>query len=1066
MSEGQRDPLYQALLPGRATVEGSRAGSRQRAKREDAVARENEARGRAAGTLAALQDLGRDNLTERLLENHLYQEGGGTSSTSTAGGSSVTRDLIDIHRSRPLPGGPDCRDGALVRLVGESKVKQYFPWKLPRKGAKTGSSVPLRGEMWPARVVDVDLPPDGNIPVWIGKLSRRVRVTLERYEEVMLNPRVSQERRDHPITPYHDPEFQREGQALALACRMWRSGMLAETKEVEEEISLFTVVKKVEQPSGRIVLRLIVDARHGNQAWREPPWTPMAGPGALGGISFRKGVRKGGRFDAACGDLPDFFYTLELPADFVKYFVLKDVTTAEVRAALEREGYKGVLPDVLKGDRLGLRVVPMGWSWAVWIAQNCLLGVITSCLPEASHERVLVQGTRAPLVDLEEDMDWVAWAYVDDFGVLGLLPDGLPPEKGVVRVLYYRIRAKFVEMGFRVHKEEKGSTITALGLRIGHLDAALPGRISATAPPRSEKDEQGELPREERILLRPPDARLADMVYGTEELISMDSVPVAWVHSVLGIWTYYMLLRRAALSVFRSIYRYVEDYHPEQVIVTPLDVKLELAGARHLAKLLEMDLTLGISLEMILGDASPWGGAVGCGIGTEEEVEAEYRWMSKGGFYTVREADLVMANTLDDWVAAEDDSSALISTSADGLTVRILVLLWSDHRRLGFRWWLSEIAEKANILVHAEILDLCEDDPEDLADPLVAGRRKSEILLGRWDAVIGQLPGSTWSPAAWAGREGRGPRGPVPLRSTSEPWGISTLPIKEKKRVKRANQVLENFLLLMRQAKLAGVPFGFLHPRRVFMSAAATFWATETWQDFEVDTGVAVADLDLCMWESAARQPMRLVGSGWDVPSLRKCCTHEEGHRGRLGASTEGYLTQQSHDLPSLFCKELATKILQGALARPDAGECLPPMLDAVAGAGEAIPGLRLRAPPMDDIWDDIKRWRELYRWAWKQSGEPSNTLESRVVVSALRHIVRAQRGHARRVVVLTDNLCALAVFARGRSSKPPLAGLARGAAAIILAFRLAVAFRWTQSRRNHLDGPSRNHKLGYYDGG
>ena len=78
--------------------------------------------------------------------------------------------------------------------------------------------------------------------------------------------------------------------------------------------------------------------------------------------------------------------------------------------------------------------------------------------------------------------------------------------------------------------------------------------------------------------------------------------------------------------------------------------------------------------------------------------------------------------------------------------------------------------------------------------------------------------------------------------------------------------------------------------------------------------------------------------------------------------------------------------------------------------------------------------------------------LESRVVVSGLRHLGRAKASRGCRIVFATDNLTALAVFSRGRSSRPPLAELARMAAALILANGWTVIFRWVESRRNHSD--------------
>ena len=78
-------------------------------------------------------------------------------------------------------------------------------------------------------------------------------------------------------------------------------------------MDFFTVVKKAlydERDANEVVkilLRLIIDNRRGNQTWRTPPWTAMAGPGALSSLSFRKGIEEGAVFDGSCGDLPHFF---------------------------------------------------------------------------------------------------------------------------------------------------------------------------------------------------------------------------------------------------------------------------------------------------------------------------------------------------------------------------------------------------------------------------------------------------------------------------------------------------------------------------------------------------------------------------------------------------------------------------------------------------------------------------------------------------------------------------------------------------------------------------------------
>jgi hypothetical protein len=157
--------------------------------------------------------------------------------------------------------------------------------------------------------------------------------------------------------------------------------------------------------------------------------------------------------------------------------------------------------------------------------------------------------------------------------------------------------------------------------------------------------------------------------------------------------------------------------------------------------------------------------------------------------------------------------------------------------------------------------------------------------------------------------------------------------------------------------------------------------------------------------------------------------------------------------------------MVNGVMSLPDPGHLVPPTLGTPVSSGAAQVGDRLRAPSIGASWDSLENWRELYRWRWQQPGEPSNTLESRVVVSGLRHLGRSRSEHGKRIVFVTDNLCALAIFARGRSSRSPLSHLARVAAALIIACGWTVIFRWVESHRNHSDGPSRMKPLGYYSG-
>jgi hypothetical protein len=110
-----------------------------------------------------------------------------------------------------------------------------------------------------------------------------------------------------------------------------------------------------------------------------------------------------------------------------------------------------------------------------------------------------------------------------------------------VRILYYRVRAKFVEMGFAVHKEEVGPCITALGLRIGQLDAETKSKGAYG-------DE--DVPTTMRVLLRPTEEKRAVMVQGTSALLRQGKAPIAWMMTVQAIWTYHMLINRPLQSIW------------------------------------------------------------------------------------------------------------------------------------------------------------------------------------------------------------------------------------------------------------------------------------------------------------------------------------------------------------------------------------------------------------------------------------------------------------------------------------------------------------------------------------
>ena len=128
-----------------------------------------------------------------------------------------------------------------------------------------------------------------------------------------------------------------------------------------------------------------------------------------------------------------------------------------------------------------------------------------------------------------------------------------------------------------------------------------------------------------------------------------------------------------------------------------------------------------------------------------------------------------------------------------------------------------------------------------------------------------------------------------------------------------------------------------------------------------------------------------------------------------------------------------------------------------------AAPGTRLRAPPISQHWNDVSRWEEVFRFRWNNPAEPSNIVESRTGLMAMRHLGRSQTNWDRKASLAMDNLTALSVFTKGRSGRPPLSQIVRSFSALSLAYNIIMLLRWTKSASNHADGPSRQQAIGYY---
>ena len=121
------------------------------------------------------------------------------------------------------------------------------------------------------------------------------------------------------------------------------------------------------------LLRMILDARAANCCFSTPPYTLMCSAERLADLDC-SGVS---RMYKSQGDISVCFYQMGLPEYLRIFFGLPAVAAKHLPRWLRRK--LKCSGDDLVGMRL--RVVPMGWSWAVWFVHGYLTSVLERSLP-------------------------------------------------------------------------------------------------------------------------------------------------------------------------------------------------------------------------------------------------------------------------------------------------------------------------------------------------------------------------------------------------------------------------------------------------------------------------------------------------------------------------------------------------------------------------------------------------------------------------------------------------------------------------------------------------------------
>ena len=377
------------------------------------------------------------------------------------------------------------------------------------------------------------------------------------------------------------------------------------------------------------------------------------------------------------------------------------------------------------------------------------------------------------------------------------------------------------------------------------------------------------------------------------------------------------------------------------------------------------------------------------------------------------------------------------------------------------------------ILPLIDAADLEREPPIDLLDEMTQREILARARSGYWQGVHTSPPCATWSRVLYlALAEGWGPR---PYRSREALYGLPDLEPARARRCRDGTAMLLFALQVEAAVVRAGGSATREHPADPGEPPYPSSWILPETLDFNRAVGAVTFEFDQCefgapsrkstgiSWASARSRPRAWV-LGVFAGGRPLVCSHRQHPKALRGRGPDGafrttaaaaYPPEMTAALARLHLTYAAEEDLAVRLSASDlqAERHAAPL--AVEQAGE-----RVAAPPLGSRWTRPGlAWHTVFTVQWARV-EPSNVVELRMAVLAVQHLCRSQTVWGCKVLLAVDNLCALAVLGKGRSSSPALRHASRKVAAYVLSAGVAIFARWVPSKRNLADGPSRGRPI------
>ncbi len=355
--------------------------------------------------------------------------------------------------------------------------------------------------------------------------------------------------------PYSDPLLNVRAIYGSFLQRLHSASLVEYSlQKSDETIAIFFVTKK----AGR--QRMILDCRRANCHFKDPAYVSLCTGDTLARLQFGRGEV----VHVGMADLKDAFYHLELPQELRRFFGLRPIE-AKYLGVSEVDGI-AVKPHQLLTPRLS--VVPMGWSWALYLCQKM-------------HERLVLQSGLSSSDRLQDrkrvdECARVHLQYVDNLVVLG-------SNREQVATDFHRAVDHLKSAGLQVHEVELG----------GEGAQVLGWFISSDGQ------------------LTPTQKRFWKVRLAIRGLVKRGRATSKQVEKLLGHCCFLALARREGLSVFGQSYAFVHRFRSshDEVPLWP-SVRKELEMFDGILPLIRRDLTAEWSERVYAVDASEWG--MGC----------------------------------------------------------------------------------------------------------------------------------------------------------------------------------------------------------------------------------------------------------------------------------------------------------------------------------------------------------------------------------------------------------------------------------------------------------------------